>query len=1631
MIIFTYQSKLMKTILNLTILLLWHQSVYCQTFNNEWIDYSKTYYKFTVGGFGTDQEGVPIRRGPVRIYQQAFVDAGLQSIIGSEVQLWKDGREVPVFVSNNGLFLPTDFIEFWGEIATGFTDRELYPDSSFQLSDAWNLYSDSAAYFLTMHSGSNLRILNAANDLGRATMPADNNFLFDTARYFHDEVNEGFGVFLEQKLYQSTFSQNEGWTSRPVTRTTSMPQYFPQLFADTSASGAACYFSVAGNGPGTREVRLTLNGDTLIKMTIEGFSAKKIAIPIQRTQLFLPTASFRIENLSDDYDDEIKVGTLQIFYPRLFNFGGHSRFEFRLNPSAEGRFIQIENFNFRNAGAILHDLNNLKRYFADTSVYGYLRFYLPPSEKGYQLALFKDSSSVIKSISTVKAKSFINFSSPGNQGDYLIISNRRLMNGSDNAVAKYGQYRSSDSGGGYNVTILDVEELIDQFAFGVQMHPIGIKNFLRFARKKFAISPQYVFLIGKGVSYSAYRPYGNSEYSKSVNLVPVFGSPGSDNMLSSEGSDAIPATPIGRLSAVFEDEIISYLEKVKEFESVQKSAFNSLEEKGWMKKVLQLVGVNDLSIGATIDSMTANYRKIISDTAFGGQVITFSKYADSANYPKAVLQFGDEMNKGCGILEYFGHSSSSNIDFNLDNPSNYNNQGKYPFMIVNGCKAGNIFDYDAGRLTVRSSLSEKFVLEPDRGAIGYLSSSNFGIVEYLDIFTKNFYSAIASSQYGKGIGNITKQGIAEGLNFLGNEDFYGTMHAEQFTFHGDPAISIGGFALPDYFADSTSFELLPSIVPLSTDSFFVKVKLHNIGRATSDSVHVIISRKFPEGNSIGVFDEKIKPLMSIDSIELKLPVVKNRDRGRTEITVEIDPESKLTETTKSNNKASKIFDMQFPALMPVYPYNYSVVNKDTITFTGSTLFAIDSMRNYAFELDTTPFFNSSLKQSRSISSAGGTVSFQNVRLPLNNTAYYWRLGLEEPNSVWSIFSFNYRDTATGGFEQSDFFQFTGSTFQSVSADSVNRNFGFAPSVNNLFIQHSIYPTSGLEDADFSIFLNGSMISASACVGSSIIFNIFDPLTFKPVLNTSRPYNAGAECRPLAKYNFEYSTQSASTRKNAMDFLDNFVQNGYYVIARKIYDRGNSDWAPTVWARDTSLYGKNNSLYHRLKDQGTQIDSFNYPRTFIFFFKKNDSASFNPVSILSKGIYDRISYSKNMLVSDTVGNIKSPVFGPATRWKDGFWKATKISQSSGASFSVYAKRNDYSDSLIYSSDTLATRADLSTLDARKFPFIYFKMDTKDPISCNPVQPEKWGADFVPAPEGVLAPESGYNIKDSFLFKHDVNVGIDTISGFITFKNITNQAFDSLKVKIGLFNSEGDEIAFSSTRTNRLDGSDSLEIFFRVDVSAIPAGTYNLYLDVNPDNDQPELYHFNNFLYKYIHIIRESVLPVRLIGFSANKIQEQVNLNWLAENETEVLNYELLHTTNNNNGFVKLASVSAKVPGGTLSRYSYLHADPSAGTNYYLLKVNKKDGDYFYSSVQRIDFPLNNIYISPNPVKNRLTVSVPDSLNYLLRLTTMEGKVICLKNFHGSRYLDVSGIAKGLYVVQIITGDYSRSFTILKE
>jgi hypothetical protein len=116
--------------------------VAAQQYYNEWIDYSKTYYKFKVGSTGL-----------YRI-NQPNLPAALQSVPAEQFQLWRNGKEVAIYTSVSSGPLPSSgYIEFWGERNDGKPDKNLYKNPADQLSDRLSLETDTACYFLTVNTG--------------------------------------------------------------------------------------------------------------------------------------------------------------------------------------------------------------------------------------------------------------------------------------------------------------------------------------------------------------------------------------------------------------------------------------------------------------------------------------------------------------------------------------------------------------------------------------------------------------------------------------------------------------------------------------------------------------------------------------------------------------------------------------------------------------------------------------------------------------------------------------------------------------------------------------------------------------------------------------------------------------------------------------------------------------------------------------------------------------------------------------------------------------------------------------------------------------------------------------------------------------------------------------------------------------------------------------------------------------------------------------------------------------------------------------------------------------------------------------------------------------------------------------
>jgi len=1431
-----------------------------QTYSNSWIDYSKTYYKFKVGISGL-----------YHITQSTLNSLGLGNIPAEQFQLWRNGQEVTLYTNTPTGPLPAGgYIEFWGEMNDGKPDTKLYRVADYQLSDHYSLQTDTASFFLTVNpTGNNLRYVNDSNNVAGTTLTPEPYFMNVKTNYFRDQLNPGYFAYVGSYIYSSSYDIGEGWTSFDISPGRVLSAGFTNINLYSNGPNATLKFAVTGNALNDRKINVSIYNTvvdyesmpyfTYLKKTISNIPLSTFQDPNNLQIIFADTSEVALDRYDLAYDE--------ITYPSTFNFNNQPEFYFQLPATNIGNYLVINNFNYGSTPPVLFDITSQKRYMGDISTPGQVKFVLPPS--AITLRKFKLSSedpSYVKNVSSFITRNFVNFAVPSNQGNYLIISNPLLYTSStgDNNVALYQQYRSSSAGGSFNTKVIDINELEDQFAYGIKKHPSSIKDFIQYAVQTFSVTPKYVFIIGKGIEYDLYTVNQTSQYADKLNLVPTFGAPASDVLLSSPYGSIVPSVPIGRLSVISGDEVGNYLQKIKEYEQSEASTTQTLANKLWMKKVVNVVGGADSSDNALFGYYMDLYKGIIQDTLFGANVETFTKESSAQVQLYSGQRITQLFNSGISILGYFGHSSATVLAYNLNDPSEYSNQGRYPLFLVSGCTAGNNYNYDTLRATQNSlTISENFVLAKERGSIGFLADTYLGIPPYLNNYDMQMYQQLSSINYGKSIGNDMQNTISNLGGANPSIDFFTRVHLEELALHGDPALTINPQAKPDYVMESQNVFINPQFISVSANSFSVKAITYNIGRAINDSITFQVSRTYPNGSTAIILRKRILAPYYSDSLNINVPIISTRDKGLNKITVTIDADNEISELSESNNSTTVQFYIYEDEATPSFPGNYAIINVANQKLYASTSNPLSAPADYLMEIDTTALFNSSLMVTRTLTQGGGILEFDPGLTYTNNTVYYWRVAVKPVSGLpadyhWNSSSFIYLAGGSEGINQSHYYQQLASDTLDIKLDSATRLWKFSTVLNYLELRNTVFPTGGATASDCYAGVNNYNFSTGICTATNnIIFNVINPLTLQPWINTGIGLNPA--CASTRAANFAFNTTAQSDRLSAMRFLDSIPDN-YIVMVRNITGPDSaSDIFANTWEADTSAFGPGNSLYNRLKTDGfVLIDSFNRPRAFSFIFQKNNTG-FTPVFAFTQGISDQVDLKANFVTPDTLGYITSPVFGPASSWQEMHWRGTSLETNSADNPSVQIIGVDTSGNStpLFNLNKTQQDVDISSVSASKYPYIQLKMRNVDSVTLTPYQLTYWRLNYVMPPEGAISPNIYFSSKDTLQ-------NGDTLHFGISFKNISIHAFDSLKVELLIIDNNNVTHIISIPKQKPLVSGDTLTIKYDIITKNYP-GQNTIYVDFNPNYAQPEQYLFNNFLYTNFYVKSDKYNPLLDVTF----------------------------------------------------------------------------------------------------------------------------------------------------------------------
>ncbi len=1443
--------------------------------NNSWIDYSKTYYKFRIAGDTV-----------CRITQPTLATLGLGSTPAEQFQLWRNGRQVRLYTTvATGVMGAADYIEFWGERNDGKPDSNLYRDPDYQLSTKHSLFTDTVSYFLTVNTvtANNLRYGNGPVLTPGAMVP-DAYFMRRVEQHFRSLINRGYAAVVGDYVFSSSYDIGEGWSSDDAFPCCDLTYEFLGLNVYTAGPANSVTFTInaSGNALNGRNIRAKLFGNVVVDSAMPYFNyvkIKKTGLPLTLLQSpnYVPVY---MNGTSTNPNDRVVVSNISITYPATFNFNNEKEFYFELAASATGNYLVIDNFNAGGVAPVLYDFTSNLRYLGDiTSTPGKVKFVLPASAepvRKFMLANLTAGNMNPITASQVSSKTFTNFATAANQGDYIIISNPVLYNNGSgvNYVDQYRQYRASVTGGGYNAKVIPISELIDQFGFGIKQHPTAIRDFIRYAYNTFPVKPKYIFLIGRGLSYMDYRANETAPAAEKMDLVPTFGWPASDVLLSCEPGSNIPLVPIGRLAAITGNEVGNYLDKMKQYEQAQQSPSQTYADKAWMKNFMHVVGGKDSAENGQFFAYMNTYKAIAEDTSYGAHVETFVKSSTSAVQQAQSTRIDELFQEGLSFIGYFGHSSAATLEFNLSSPENYNNAGKYPFINVSGCAAGNFFLYDPLRLNGNLTLSEKYVLAQQRGSIAFLASTHLGIPPFLHYYNTGLYNDFCKDMYGNTVGNQIKHVIQ---TLGGNPsllDYYTRIHLEELNLHGDPALKINAFPKPDYLIEDQLVKISPTIISVADQNFNVAIKMLNIGKAVGDSIRVTVKQKLPNDTIRVLYDKRIPAIKYMDSINLIVPINRLTDKGLNKLIVQLDVNDEKSEISETNNLLEKSFFIFEDELRPVYPYNFSIVNQQNINYLATTANPLSGQRQYVMELDTTKLFNSPFKKTYNTSGVGGVVQFSPTNITFtDSTVYYWRTAMVPATGsyIWNNFSFIYLVSGGTGFNQSHYFQHKESQYTKMTLDSADRKFKFNTFPRTITVRNGNYPAYSFDDNNIN--LDFDRVELWGCKFSVVQAYIFEPATLTawdnyPVgpTGTDGRFLSWVPCanlgNPVRKF-FEFPHDSALYRIRLMRFLEDSIPNGKIVVLRNLdasqYFTNTS--FIQQWMNDTLLLGSGRSLYHTFKNLGfTKIDSFYHQIPFVFAFQKG-VPSFTPKQFVGASEISYIDAAIPVVSSYVDGVIESPVFGPAKKWTAFHWRGTSLEATPGDSvrMEIYGIQNNGTSTLLRTVAP-ATDTTLAFVNATTYPYIKLKMINNDSVTATPKQLRYWriNADYVP--EGAVAPNISYKMRDT------VEQG-ESIDFAVAFKNIGPVPFDSLlKVKFFITDRNNLQHPIQVAKRKALIVGDTLMVTYTIDTKNYP-GNNTLYLDFNPDNDQPEQYHFNNVLYKDFFVKEDKYNPLLDVTFDA--------------------------------------------------------------------------------------------------------------------------------------------------------------------
>ncbi|HJQ25057.1 MAG TPA: C25 family cysteine peptidase [Blastocatellia bacterium] len=537
------------------------------------------------------------QEGWYRVTQPELLRAGLDAKVDPRIlQLFVDGKQQPMLVrgEQDGQFDAADAIEFYGVgLDESFTDARVY----------WLVVGSEAGARVKTVKGKGRKAIDASLFTAERK---DRTIYFSALR--NGEKENFFGDVVSKSPIEQSLNLAHVDNSSPAEATLEV--------------------TLQGVTELPHRVQVEFNGRRLGEMTFANQSAGVAKFAVAHSEIREGNNSVKLSAIGGDSDVSL-VDRLRLTYRHTLIADENAL------PMAAGNKQQVTISGFSNAQVHVFDVTDtdapaevIAQVEPRTDGYA-ISFGTPKGGERNLLAIAEDqfkrpASIAVDQLSSLRDKQ--------QQADLVIITRREFFA----AVEPLRQARQAQ---GLRVTVVDVEDIYDEFSFG-HKSPYAVRDFLSYAKSNWQRAPTAVLLVGDAcVDPKNYLGNGDNDFVPTKLIDTTFLETASDDWFADFNETGLAEMAVGRLPVRTGEEAAAMIARIIAYGSAAKA-----------ESVLLVADSRDG--GIDFDTATTNLRPLIPD-----DMAVEILHRGSMDAMAARGSLLDSLGRGQRIVNYAGHGS--------------------------------------------------------------------------------------------------------------------------------------------------------------------------------------------------------------------------------------------------------------------------------------------------------------------------------------------------------------------------------------------------------------------------------------------------------------------------------------------------------------------------------------------------------------------------------------------------------------------------------------------------------------------------------------------------------------------------------------------------------------------------------------------------------------------------------------------------------------------------------------------------------------------------------------------------------------------------------------------------------------